>query len=110
MDNDPCQSETLTKLASADGTVQDKELSTQVHTWNPHMWELGRYGVQENMSQNKQRRKTQVFNGKEMMDVVVYACNVSTQEAAGQGFLQIKPNLRYIINSRSARVFTASGR
>lgn len=48
-------------------------------------------------------------NGKEMMGVVVYAANLSAQEAAGQGFLQIEPNLRYITSSRSARVFKPNG-
>lgn len=84
-------SETRTKIASADGTVQEKELSTQVHTRNPHMWELGRYEFQENMSQNKQRRKTQVFNGKEMMDVVVFAAISVLKRQRDKDFCKLNP-------------------
>lgn len=51
----------------------------------------GRYGFQENMSQNKQRRKTQVFNGKEMMDVVVFAAISVLKRQRDKDFCKLNP-------------------
>ena len=61
--------------------MQEKELSAQVHTCKPSTWEAeaGKRKLQETTFQNKHRRID--FNWKEMLGMVVYTCNRSSQEA-----------------------------